>query len=83
MLVLTALSKRIHNKGKKHEDTVRIARTYRSQVEAQVSKALKDDTIDETEFAEVVKCLCIYDDEKQQLLQPSTTFSEKLSKCAS
>ena len=69
-------------KRKKHEDTVRIARSYQSKIEDAVSKALEDDDIDESEFAGVVKCLGFYYDEKQQLRKPSTTtttFSEDLT----
>ncbi|CAC5390783.1 unnamed protein product [Mytilus coruscus] len=75
---VTKDAKRIRKKGKKHEDTVRIVRSYQSQIEDSVSKALEDGEIDETEFAGAVKCLGFYYDEKQQLRKPSTTIDEDL-----
>ena len=78
MVVLTVLSKRTHRKRKKHKDTVQIVRKYQSKVKVEMSKALEDDVIDETEFLGIVKCLGFYYDEKQQLRKPSTTFTEDL-----
>ena len=80
MMVLTVLAKRIRKKCKKHEDTVRIVRSYQSQIEDSVSKALEDGQIDEIEFTGAVKCLSFYYDEKQQLRKPSTTIDEDLTK---
>ena len=80
MMVLTVLAKRIRKKCKKHEDTVRIVRSYQSQIEDSVSKALEDGQIDEIEFTGAVKCLSFYYDEKQQLRKPSTTIDENLTK---
>ena len=79
LLVLTILSKHIGKKKKKHENTVRLARTYKSQVEDDISKALNDGDINETEYTTVVTSLKNYYDEKEQLRQPSTTFSEDLT----
>ena len=64
-LVLSLISRRVAKKKKKHQNTVRLARIYKSQI-------LSDSPIP-------VLCLKNYYDEKDQLRQPSTTFSEDLS----
>ena len=59
---------------------MRLARHYKSQVEAEVSKALANDgVIDDTEFPMITRCLKDYYDEKERLRQPSTTLSENLN----
>ena len=59
---------------------MRLARHYKSQVEAEVSKALANDgVIDDTEFPMITRCLKDYYDEKERLRHPSTTFSEDLN----
>ena len=64
-LVLSLISRRVVKKKKKHQDTVRLAKTYKSQL------AGEDGT--------PAICLKNYYDEKDQLRQPSTPFSEELN----
>ena len=79
-MVLSLIVKRLAKKKKKHRDTVRLARSYKSRVEAEVNKALaNDDVIDDIEFPMITRCLKDYYDEKERLRQPSTTFSEDLN----
>ena len=79
-MVLSLIVKRIAKKKKKHRDIVRLARHCKSQVEAEVDKVLADDDmVDNTEFPMITRCPKDYYNEKGQLRQPSTTFSEDLN----
>lgn len=64
-LVLSLIAKRITKKKKKHHDTLRLARSYQSQLPG--------------EDGAPAVCLKNYYDEKDQLRRPSTTFSEDLN----
>ena len=80
VMVLTLISKRIMKKKKKHRDTLRLAQSKKCLVEQCISTALADDDqIDDAEFGKIMTCLKNYYDEKDQLRQPSTTFSEDLN----
>ena len=80
VMVLTLISRRIMKKKKKHCDTLRLAQCKKCLVEQCISTALADDEqIDDAEFGKIVTCLKNYYDEKDQLRQPTTTFSEDLN----
>ena len=84
VMVLTLISRRIMKKKKKHRDTLRLAQSTKSRFEQCISTALaNDEQIDDAEFGKIVTCLKNYYDEKDQLRQPSTTFSEDLNAHAS
>ena len=71
-LVLSLIARRVAKKKKKHRDTVRLARTYRSQLAGEDSDGAPTPAI----------CLKNYYDEKAQLRRPSTPFSDDLVKHA-
>ena len=66
-LVLSLISRRVAKKKKKHRDTVRLAKSYRSQLPG------------EDGVLTPAICLKNYYDEKYQLRQPSTPFNEALA----
>lgn len=65
-LVFSLIAKRIARKRRKHRDTLRLARSYQSQLPGE-------------DCAPAV-CLKNYYDEKDHLRQPSSPFSEDLAK---
>ena len=65
-LVMSLVARRVARKKKKHRDTVRLAKSYRSRLAG------------EGDFPTPAICLKNYYDEKDQLRQPSTPFSEDL-----
>ena len=68
-LVFSLISRRVAKKKKKHQDTVRLARSFKTQLAG-------------GDGAPVIS-LKNYYDEKDQLRQPSTLFSEELDAHAS
>ena len=66
-IVLSLVAKRFARKKKKHRDTVRLARTYKSRVQALES--------DGADFPLITRCLKDYYDEKDRLRQPSPSTS--------
>lgn len=64
-LVLSLISRRVVKKKKKHRDTVRLAKTYKSLLAG--------------EDGAPAICLKNYYDEKDHLRRPSTPFSEEMN----
>ena len=79
VMVLTLISRRIMKRKIKHRDTLRLAQSKKRLVEQSLITALADDEeIDDGEFGKIVTC-SNYNDDKDQLRQPSTTLSENLT----